>query len=87
MSQSILPRVVAAIRAASKGNVPGDILPEHSFVLDLGFDSMRMVILGLALEDQFARPILLDMWLGSHSDPADLTVTSLCSFLEEAMAA
>ena len=85
-TQLVLPRVVAAIRAASKAPLPAHIEPHHSFVLDLGFDSMSMAFLGLALEDQFNCVVLLDSWIGQHSEPAALTVASLCDYLQASLA-
>ena len=84
-SSPFMAGVVAAVRAAAKAHLPAVIEPSHSFVLDLGFDSMSMAILGLALEDQFHSVILLDTWIGRHSDPAALTVASLCDYLQESL--
>jgi acyl carrier protein len=86
MSESISTGVVAAIRAVARERAPARIEPEHSFVTDLGFDSMAIVVLGLALEDRFDRPVMLDEWIGRCEDPTELTVASLCSYLEESLA-
>jgi len=84
-SPPFLSGVVAAVRAAAKAPLPDVIQPSHSFVLDLGFDSMSMAILGLTLEDEFHCVILLDAWIGQHADPAALTVASLCAYLQESL--
>jgi acyl carrier protein len=84
-SSPFLSGVVAAVRAAAKAPLPDVIQPSHSFVLDLGFDSMSMAILGLTLEDEFHCVILLDAWIGQHADPAALTVASLCAYLQESL--
>ncbi len=84
-SSPILSGVVAAVRAAAKAPLPDVIQPSHSFVLDLGFDSMSMAILGLTLEDEFHCVILLDAWIAQHADPAALTVASLCDYLRESL--
>jgi acyl carrier protein len=78
---SLLGPVTAAIRAAAGGPLPAELGEGQSLVLDLGFDSLAMARLGLALEDQFGRSILLDGWLSSESEPTMLTVGSLCAFL------
>ena len=80
---SVLIGVIAAIRAAAKGPMPEEIEPRHGFIDDLGFDSMSVALLALALEDQFDRAILLDGWIARYSDPAALTVASLCEYLRE----
>jgi len=76
-----LPRIVNAVRGAASAPLPVELREEHSFVLDLGFDSLAMARLGLALEDQFGFPILLDSWLSSQSDPSALTIGSLRVFV------
>jgi acyl carrier protein len=73
--------VVAAVRAAAQVELPAQIERAHSFLLDLGFDSLSTVMLSLALEDEFGCPILLDGWISEGSDPAGLTVGSLCAYL------
>jgi acyl carrier protein len=85
MHDQITDGVVAAIRAVARERAPARIEPGHSFVTDLGFDSMGIVVLGLALEDRFDRPVMLDEWIGRCEDPTDLTVASLCSYLEESL--
>ena len=85
MNEKIHEGVVAAIRSVARERAPARIEPEHSFVTDLGFDSMRIVVLGLALEDRFERAVLLDEWIARCNDPADLTVASLCEWLEETL--
>jgi acyl carrier protein len=75
--------VLASIRSASRHELPASILPEHSFVLDLGFDSLAIARLALALEDTFAQPVLLDEWLAIEDDPGALTVASLCGYIED----
>jgi acyl carrier protein len=84
-SSPVLTGVLSAVRAAAKAPLPHVIEPSHSFILDLGFDSMSMAILGLTLEDEFHCVILLDAWIGQHADPAALTVASLCDYLQESL--
>ena len=85
MHEQINSGVVAAIHAVARERAPARIEPGHSFVTDLGFDSMGIVVLGLALEDRFGRPVMLDEWIGRCEDPTELTVASLCSYLEESL--
>ena len=77
----VLDKVSAAIRAASQRELPEAIAREHSLVADLSFDSMSMALLGLALEDEFHYPILLNDWIAQHTDPESLSVGSLCDYL------
>jgi acyl carrier protein len=78
-----MKEVLAALDVAARGGLPAPIEPGHSLVLHLGFDSMKMSLLSLALESEIGCPIVLDEWIGSHNDPKDLTVASLCRFLQE----
>jgi len=80
-----MTRVVAALTSAANGRVPNPIEPNHSLVLHLGFDSLKMSLLSLSLEREFGCTIALDRWLGSHPDPDDLTVATLCDFVKKAV--
>jgi acyl carrier protein len=84
-SDPILRSVIAAIGSAAKGPMPQQIEPQQSFINDLGFDSMSLALLALALEDEFDQPILLHDWIARHADFTTLTVASLCAFLAETM--
>ena len=81
-----MKEVLGALHVAARGGLPTPIEPGHSLVLDLGFDSMKMSLLSLALESEIGCPIVLDEWIGAHNDPKDLTVASLCRFLQETVA-
>lgn len=85
MTSEQVRRVLAAIRCAGGESVPSLIDSNDSLVLRLGFDSMKMVLLSVALENEFGAAIALDGWIGSHRDPGDLTVSSLCRYLEECL--
>jgi len=78
-----MKEVLAALEDAAKGSLPSPIDPGHSLVLHLGFDSMKMSLLSLALETELGCAIVLDEWIGAHSDPNELTVGSLCRYLQE----
>ncbi len=58
-----------------------------SFVSVLGFNSLRMVSLSLALEEEFGCQLLLNDWIASAEDPRDLTVGSLFDYVERVLAA
>ncbi len=83
MSDPNFDLVVASVRAAARHPLPAIITGDDSFILDLGFDSMSIARLALALEDQFHQPILLDDWISQEVDPAGLNVASLCRYLEK----
>lgn len=80
----VLDGVIVCVRAAARHPLPEPIRREHSFIVDLGFDSMGIARLALALEDRFDQTILLDEWIGQATDPAALTVASLCDYVAEA---
>ena len=56
-----------------------------SLIANLGFNSLRMVSLSLALEDQFGRPLLLNEWISQCEDPRLLTVGSLSAYVQEVL--
>jgi acyl carrier protein len=78
----VLDKVSTALRAALPRELPESLLREYSLVADLGIDSMSMAMLGLALEDEFHCPILLNDWIAQHGNPESLTVGSLCDYLD-----
>ncbi|HZI13898.1 MAG TPA: phosphopantetheine-binding protein [Myxococcus sp.] len=80
-TESVLPAVIEAMRAACKLTLPEQITPEHGFVTDLGFDSMSIARLALELEDRVQQAVLLDDWIASEPDPTALTVGSLCNYV------
>lgn len=73
--------VLEAIRASSRHSLPARIEPQHRIVDDLGYDSLGIVNLSVALEDRLGRPILLDGWIGSAASPSSLTVGSLTQWI------
>jgi acyl carrier protein len=58
-----------------------DVRPEHHLVDDLGFDSVNVASLTIALEDEFDDVLLLNDWIASANSPSDLTVDSLVDYL------
>ncbi len=77
--------VSACIRAAARHPLPDVLRREHAFVTDLGFDSMSIARLALALEDRFQQALTLDEWIREVQNPGELTVASLCAYVEEAL--
>jgi acyl carrier protein len=78
-----LQHVLAAIRDVKGDDLPDTMAREDSLVLRLGFDSMNMALLSLALEKEFGCMVVLDRWIAAHSDPCDLTVGSLSDYLAD----
>ena len=60
--------------------------PSDHLVDDLGFDSLRVATLALTLEDELGYPVLLNDWLATIGDFAELTVQSLIDYLNAAEA-
>jgi acyl carrier protein len=85
MTDPMLPIVVRAVRATATHLESIDIEATHSFVNDLGFDSVAVVMLGIALEDELQCAVMLDGWIARHGDPSGLTVGSLASYLRESV--
>lgn len=81
MASVTFHRVVLAIRATAQHPLPDQIEPEHSLIYDLGFDSMAVAMLSIALEDQFSFPVMLDTWIAIQDGPSGLTVGSLESYM------
>jgi acyl carrier protein len=77
--EEIYEKTCAAIRNTLVS--VGELSPGHSLVFDLGFDSMRMATLSIALEIEFDTVLLLNDWISSVDDPYQLTVRSLVEYL------
>ncbi len=86
LETSPIEAVIDAIRASSRLSLPSSIEAHHRFVDDLGFDSLGLVTLSVALEDRLGAPILLDGWIGSASSPSALTVGSLALWIGSSLA-
>jgi acyl carrier protein len=78
-----LAAVIDAIRASARHPLPARIDPAHRVVDDLGYDSLGIVNLSVALEDRLGVPILLDGWIGSATSPSALTVGSLAQWITQ----
>jgi acyl carrier protein len=85
MNDPMLAVVVRAVRATAAHLESFEIEPSHSFVGDLGFDSVAVVMLSIALEDELHCAVMLDGWIARHGDPSGLTVGSLTSYLRESV--
>jgi acyl carrier protein len=71
----LMEKVVRAVRDSAPR--PVDPEPAHRLVDDLGFDSLRMASLAIALETELGQPVLLNDWIASAPTLSDLTVQSL----------
>lgn len=80
--QDVVELVHRAIRAAAQNELPEKIEHDHSFLEDLGFDSLSLSVLTLELEALLGRPVLLNRWVERAQNPSQLTVASLCEYLE-----
>jgi acyl carrier protein len=80
--KDVVELVHRAIRAAAQNELPDRIQSHHSFLEDLGFDSLSLSVLTLELEALLGRPVLLNRWVERASSPSKLTVESLCEYLE-----
>ena len=77
--------IQAKVKVAIQTTVgkPIELKETDSLIANLGFNSLKMVSLSLALEDQFGRPLLLNEWISQCEDPRALTVGSLYGFVHE----
>ncbi|HEY8208273.1 MAG TPA: phosphopantetheine-binding protein [Myxococcaceae bacterium] len=75
----LMERVVRAVRDSAPRPVEPE--PDHRLVDDLGFDSLRMASLAIALETELGQPVLLNDWIASAPSLSDLTVQSLASHM------
>ena len=69
--------------AASCGVPAKRVRDSDSLIARLGYDSLRMASLAIALEEEFGRPLLLAEWIARAPDPDELTVSSLCDYIAE----
>lgn len=81
--ETVNEKVKLAIR--STGDVDRQIADAESLILSLGFNSLRIANLAIALEQQVDQPLLLNEWIGRCVDPATLTVGSLCEYIWEVL--
>ncbi|HYV47475.1 MAG TPA: phosphopantetheine-binding protein [Myxococcaceae bacterium] len=75
----LMEKVVRAVRDSAPR--PVDPEPAHRLVDDLGFDSLRMASLAIALETEMGQPVLLNDWIASAPSLSDLTVQSLATHM------
>lgn len=76
--------VLATVCAAVQSLLDDPQQPVHAgdhLVGDLGFDSMAMASLTIALEEAFDDVLLLADWIASASNPSELTIDSLVDYL------
>ncbi len=81
--REILRRVARALQDTAK--LPKKPQPGDRLIHDLGFDSLKVAGLALALEKEFGEPLLLTDWITRAADPDKLTVKSLCDYISYAL--
>jgi acyl carrier protein len=81
----LLQQVIRAILTAAERK---DIQPAAAsrVIDDLGFDSLQMSVLAIALESETGCTVLLNDWIVSAPSLSDLTVSSLVAFLRDRLA-
>jgi len=84
MDTAVYEKTCAAIRDTM--HTARELSENDRLVLDLGFDSLRIATLSIAIEEEFGAVILLNEWLSSVDDPDRLTVGSLANYLAGATA-
>lgn len=84
----IFEKVREAILRTSPTLKPGEVTEESSFQT-LGFDSLKLVELGVWVEQMFGGSIVLDDWVDQEAAKgADgFTMTSFLDFIEQSLAA
>jgi acyl carrier protein len=76
------------VRAVKKTTLdPPDVIDgSASLVMDLGFDSLRVATLSVALEAEFGELLLLNEWIAASNSPYELNIDSLVAFVSRAIA-
>jgi acyl carrier protein len=79
----IFTAVHAAIRETSPDLADGDITESSSFQT-LGLDSLKLVELGVRVEDVFGEEVVLDDWVEQESQKGveGFTMSSFLDFIE-----
>lgn len=80
----VMQGVVRAVKRTA-ARPPELICGSHSLVLDLGFDSLRVATLSVALETEFGELLLLNEWIASAHTPYELNLDSLVAFVRGAL--
>jgi acyl carrier protein len=82
---AVLRKVCAAVTNVLE-DTEVEVSPEQHLVDDLGFDSVNVASLTIALEDEFDDVLLLNDWIAGASNPSELTVDSLVDYLFDLLA-
>ena len=84
LANPTLEKVQNALSQCTPTEISSDqILPHHKLVEDLGLDSLSVVILSIALEEEFKEFFLLHEWVVAAEDPGQLTVDSLATYVQQ----
>lgn len=74
-------KVMLAVKRAMGESESHSLSDKYRLVEDLGFDSLKMATLSIALEDALDETILLNEWISSSPSPNELTIESLALFI------
>jgi len=81
---NLLLKVKNAVKATLNNEVDEEnITIDSKLIQDLNFDSLKVAILSVHLENEFNQAVILDNLLRDIDDPLDLTVAKLCEYLEK----
>jgi len=82
-NSELLAKVCRAVQRASDRHLKPKAT--HRLVDDLGFDSLGMATLAVALEGELGHALLLNDWIAMAADPSHLTIQSLTDYLATAL--
>lgn len=74
-------KVMLAVKAVLGDGESRSLSANYRLVDDLGFDSLKMASLSIALEDRLGETILLNDWIARSPSPDKLTIESLADYI------
>lgn len=74
-------KVMLAVKAVLGDGESRSLSANYRLVDDLGFDSLKMANLSIALEDRLGETILLNDWIARSPSPDKLTIESLAYYI------
>jgi len=88
VNNGILEQVRKVVLETNPSLGPDDVVPESTFGT-LGLDSIKLVELGVRIEELFGEDVTLDDWVDQEKNRAQdgFTVASLVTFIEQATCA